>query len=106
MIGVDLAKTVFQIHGASMTGELKFGKKLSRAPRARHVEVGEHDPDLRIGVQNGDRLVRVCSFMDDQSLVLQKNRDVHADKNFVPTTSTVMLSLALKRRRRRHVMIE
>jgi len=30
MIGVDLAKNVFQLHGASMTGQLKFCKKLSR----------------------------------------------------------------------------
>lgn len=31
MIGVDLAKNVFQLHGADMRGELKFRKKLSRA---------------------------------------------------------------------------
>jgi len=30
MIGVDLAKNVFQLHGASMTGEVKFRKKLAR----------------------------------------------------------------------------
>ena len=30
MIGIDLAKSVFQLHGASMTGELKFRRKLSR----------------------------------------------------------------------------
>jgi len=30
MIGVDLAKNVFQLHGASMTGHVKFRKKLSR----------------------------------------------------------------------------
>jgi len=30
MIGVDLAKNVFQLHGASMTGQLKFRKKLTR----------------------------------------------------------------------------
>lgn len=30
MIGIDLAKSVFKVHGASMTGELKFRKKLSR----------------------------------------------------------------------------
>jgi transposase len=30
MIGVDLAKRVFQVHGASMTGHVKFRKKLSR----------------------------------------------------------------------------
>lgn len=30
MIGVDLAKSVFQIHGASMSGEVCFRKKLSR----------------------------------------------------------------------------
>ena len=31
MIGVDLAKNVFVLHGASMTGHVKFRKKLSRA---------------------------------------------------------------------------
>jgi transposase len=30
MIGVDLAKRVFQVHGASMTGQVKFRKKLTR----------------------------------------------------------------------------
>jgi transposase len=30
MIGVDLAKRVFQLHGASMTGQVKFHKKLTR----------------------------------------------------------------------------
>ncbi|GAB6052508.1 IS110 family transposase [Magnetospira thiophila] len=30
MIGVDLAKNVFQVHGALMTGEVLFRKKLSR----------------------------------------------------------------------------
>lgn len=31
MIGVDLAKNVFQLHAASMSGHLKFRKKLTRA---------------------------------------------------------------------------
>ena len=30
MIGVDLAKSVFQVHGALMTGHVQFRKKLSR----------------------------------------------------------------------------
>lgn len=30
MIGVDLAKSVFQVHGASMAGHVKFRKKLTR----------------------------------------------------------------------------
>ena len=30
MIGVDLAKRVFQVHGASMNGQVKFRKKLTR----------------------------------------------------------------------------
>lgn len=30
MIGVDLAKRVFQLHGASMAGDVKFRKKLTR----------------------------------------------------------------------------
>jgi transposase len=31
MIGVDLAKNAFQLHGATMTGQLKFRKKLTRS---------------------------------------------------------------------------
>jgi transposase len=30
IIGVDLAKRVFQVHGASITGQVKFRKKLTR----------------------------------------------------------------------------
>lgn len=30
MIGVDLAKSVFQLHGALLTGEVRFRKKLAR----------------------------------------------------------------------------
>ena len=30
MIGVDLAKRVFQVHGASMTGQVIFRKKMTR----------------------------------------------------------------------------
>lgn len=44
MIGVDLAKNVFQLHGASMMGELKFRKKLSRAGFIRFME--EHEPAI------------------------------------------------------------
>ena len=33
MIGVDLAKRVFQLHGATMRGNLKFRKKLTEPPR-------------------------------------------------------------------------
>jgi transposase len=37
MIGVDLAKHVFQVHGASMTGEVQFRKKLSRQQFVRFM---------------------------------------------------------------------
>ena len=30
MIGVDLAKSVFQVHGASAAGQVQFRKKLTR----------------------------------------------------------------------------
>src|SRR3546814_15655459 len=30
IIGVDLAKSVVQVHGASMNGEIRFQRKLSR----------------------------------------------------------------------------
>lgn len=40
MIGVDLAKTVFQLHGASQTGQLKYRKKLTR-PRFRKFMAGQ-----------------------------------------------------------------
>jgi len=38
MIGVDLAKNVFQLHGASMTGQVLFRKKLSRGQFLRFME--------------------------------------------------------------------
>lgn len=37
MIGVDLAKSVFQLHGASMAGEVKFRKKLTRGQFLRFM---------------------------------------------------------------------
>ncbi len=42
MIGVDLAKSVFQVHGASMTGQVKFRKKLSR--QQFHKFMSDHRP--------------------------------------------------------------
>jgi transposase len=38
MIGVDLAKNVFQLHGASMTGQLMFRKKLTRSQFLKFME--------------------------------------------------------------------
>lgn len=37
MIGVDLAKNVFQLHGTSMAGEVKFRKKLARGQFLRFM---------------------------------------------------------------------
>jgi transposase len=42
MIGVDLAKNVFQLHGASMTGHLKFRKKVTRLQFRQFMS--EHAP--------------------------------------------------------------
>ncbi len=42
MIGVDLAKNVFQLHGASMSGEARFRKKLSRPQFVKFMS--EHPP--------------------------------------------------------------
>ena len=42
MIGVDLAKRVFQLHGASMAGHLKFRKKVTRI-QFRHF-MANHEP--------------------------------------------------------------
>jgi transposase len=44
MIGVDLAKNVFQLHGASMTGQVRFRKKLSRQKFSKFM--AEHPPAL------------------------------------------------------------
>jgi transposase len=38
MIGIDLAKNVFQLHGASMMGEVKFRKKIGRGQFLRFME--------------------------------------------------------------------
>ncbi|MFS8115199.1 IS110 family transposase, partial [Rhizobium jaguaris] len=37
MIGIDLAKNVFQLHGASMMGEVKFRKKIGRVQFLRFM---------------------------------------------------------------------
>lgn len=42
MIGVDLAKNVFQLHGATMSGHLKFRKRLSRPQFQRFM--ADQDP--------------------------------------------------------------
>ncbi|GEM_PF-2147801 len=42
MIGVDLAKSVFQLHGATMTGVVLFRKKLTRPQFEKFMS--EHDP--------------------------------------------------------------
>jgi transposase len=44
IIGVDLAKSVFQVHGASMTGGLRFRKKLTRPQFFKFMS--EHDPAI------------------------------------------------------------
>lgn len=42
MIGVDLAKNVFQLHGASMAGQVLFRKKLSRQNFSKFM--AQHPP--------------------------------------------------------------
>ena len=42
MIGVDLAKSVFQLHGASLAGRLQFRKKVTRV-QFRHF-MAKHEP--------------------------------------------------------------
>jgi hypothetical protein len=39
MIGVDLAKSVFQLHGASLAGHLKFRKKVTQFVSVRGTGV-------------------------------------------------------------------
>ena len=42
MIGVDLAKSAFQLHGASLAEHLKFRKKVTRV-QSRHF-MAKHEP--------------------------------------------------------------
>jgi len=44
MIGVDLAENVFQLHGATMTSEVTFRKKLARRQSLRFM--AGHAPAL------------------------------------------------------------
>ncbi|SEO33915.1 hypothetical protein SAMN04489859_10723 [Paracoccus alcaliphilus] len=46
MIGVDLAKNVFQLHGASMAGQVKFRKKVTRV-QFRHF-MAQHEPAIMV----------------------------------------------------------
>ena len=44
MIGVDLTKSIFQLHGASMSGQVQFRKRLTR-PQFRKF-MAEHAPTV------------------------------------------------------------
>ena len=55
MIGVDLAKNVFQLHGASMTGQVRFRKKLSRQNFSKFM--AEHPPVLVVMEACGSALL-------------------------------------------------
>ena len=46
MIGVDLAKAVFQVHGAHRTGEVQFRKKLTR--KQFPAFMAQHEPSMVI----------------------------------------------------------
>lgn len=48
MIGVDLAKSVFQLHAASMTGQPKFRKKM---PRSAFTAFMAAQPPAVIGME-------------------------------------------------------
>ena len=47
-IGVDLAKAVFQLHGASMTGQLKYRKKLTRLQFRKFM--ADQPPSIQLGM--------------------------------------------------------
>ena len=51
MIGVDLAKSVFPLHGASLAGRLKFRKKVTRV-QFRHF-MAKHEPGVVVMVECG-----------------------------------------------------
>ena len=48
MIGIDLAKNVFQVHGALWTGEVQSRKKLARAQFS--VFMAQQEPCLGSGL--------------------------------------------------------
>ena len=85
MIGVDLAKSVFQLHGASMLGEVRFRKKLTRpqferfmaghAPACVVMEacVGAHFWARRM--QEMDHEVRLIAPQYVRSFVKQQKND-------------------------------
>ena len=54
MIGVDLAKSVYQVHGATMTGEVRFRRKLTRPQFQKFMT--EHDPAIVVMDAVGARI--------------------------------------------------
>ena len=58
MIGVDLAKSVFQLHGASMTGDPKFRKKLSRQSFGKFIT--EQPPAIGLAPIKWRGVVSAC----------------------------------------------
>ena len=56
MIGIDLAKNVFQVHGALLSGEVKFRRKLSRQHFLVCSRAGRFD-SRNGGLRDGSLLV-------------------------------------------------
>uniref|UniRef100_UPI0037C88B84 hypothetical protein n=1 Tax=Roseovarius salis TaxID=3376063 RepID=UPI0037C88B84 len=53
IIGVDLAKNVFQVHGAEADGSVVFRKKMSRPQFARFMA---EQPQCRVAMEGCQRL--------------------------------------------------
>lgn len=67
--GVDLAKNVFQLHGASMTGDVKYRKKLSRGQFFRFMSeqspalVVMEEPRMLVAIALANKMARTIWAM-------------------------------------------
>lgn len=95
MIGADLAKTVFQVHGALQTGEAQFRKKLTRKQFLAFMAKqdpclvifeacgGAHywarQPEMRfVATKTVEQQSRAAVFRGRERLVHQRTEDVNA----------------------------
>jgi len=66
IIGLDLAKNVFQVHGAQPDGSVAFRRKLSRQHEQASAVQGLRSVDLTRSAGVGERPVFAhCSHCDD-----------------------------------------
>jgi hypothetical protein len=58
-------------------------RQIEAVARARHLDVGDHGPDVGPRLEKSDRLVRIGGFHDPESGIVQDIGIEHSDQGLI-----------------------